>query len=195
MFTLIIASLDRKHNCMVALNTIITTAEHHVYRLMAKHALTMLRLSLGIVFVWFGLLKPFQASPAEQLVRETTAMLMAPAWFVSFLGFWEVAIGVCICFRATTRVALLLLFLHMPGTMLPLVLLPEVCWTHFPYGLTMEGQYIIKNLVLVSGAMIIGGTLHYHSAQQESQAQTSDHLNHQCSPCAEGEPQALSLQV
>jgi hypothetical protein len=57
------------------------------------------------------------------------------------------------------RVTLLLLFLQMPGTALPLVLLPEVTWTAFPYGLTMEGQYIIKNLALIGAALVLGGTV------------------------------------
>ncbi|MFT5623099.1 MAG: putative membrane protein YkgB, partial [Bacteroidia bacterium] len=49
------------------------------------------------------------------------------------------------------------LFVQMPGTFLPLVLLPEVCFTQFPLGLTLEGQYIIKNLILISAALVIGG--------------------------------------
>ena len=54
---------------------------------------------------------------------------------------------------------LLLLFLQMPGTFLPLVLLPGVCFTELPVGLTMDGQYIVKNLVLISAALVIGGTV------------------------------------
>ena len=57
------------------------------------------------------------------------------------------------------RATLLLLFLQMPGTALPLLLLPEVTWTAFPYGLTMEGQYIIKNLALIGAALVLGGTV------------------------------------
>jgi uncharacterized membrane protein YkgB len=56
-------------------------------------------------------------------------------------------------------VAILLLALQMPGTMLPLVLLPEVCFTQPPFGLTLEGQYIIKNLVLIGAALVVGGTV------------------------------------
>ena len=71
---------------------------------------------------------------------------------------WEsAAIGLGLLFRPLIRFALLLLFLQMPGTMLPLILLPDVCFTHFPFGLTLEGQYIIKNLILISAAIVIGG--------------------------------------
>ena len=69
------------------------------------------------------------------------------------------AIGITLCFRPLIRVALLLLFFQMPGTFLPLVLLPDVCFTDLPVGLTMEGQYIVKNLVLISAALVIGGTV------------------------------------
>ena len=57
------------------------------------------------------------------------------------------------------RTTLLLLFLQMPGTALPLVLLPEVVWTAFPYGLTLEGQYIVKNLVLIGAGLVLGANV------------------------------------
>jgi hypothetical protein len=57
------------------------------------------------------------------------------------------------------RLTILLLFLQMPGTALPLVLLPEVCWVNFPFVLTLEGQYIIKNLVIIGSALVIGATV------------------------------------
>ncbi len=79
------------------------------------------------------------------------------------LGVWEVLIGVCLLFRPTIRIALALLFLQMPGTMLPLVILPEVTFTSVPFGLTLEGQYIVKNLALVSAALVVGGTARLRS--------------------------------
>jgi len=57
------------------------------------------------------------------------------------------------------RLTLLLLFLQMPGTTLPLIILPEKVWTIFPYGLTLEGQYIIKNLVLISAGLVLGAAV------------------------------------
>ena len=62
-------------------------------------------------------------------------------------------------FRPLIRVALFLLFLQMPGTILPLFLLPEVCFTQIPFAPTLEGQYIIKNLILLSAAIAVGGTV------------------------------------
>ena len=123
---------------------------------MGRWGTPSLRVSLGIVFIWFGLLKPLGMSPAQELV-ERTVYWFDPAFFVPLLGWWEVAIGVCLLVRPLNRVAILLLFLQMPGTALPLVLLPEVCFTHMPFGLTLEGQYIVKNLVLISAGLVIGG--------------------------------------
>jgi uncharacterized membrane protein YkgB len=70
-----------------------------------------------------------------------------------------VAIGITMYYKPLIRVSIFLLFIQMPGTFLPLVLLPEVCFTKFPFGLTLEGQYIIKNLIIISSALVIGGTL------------------------------------
>ena len=119
----------------------------------------LLRFSVAIVFIWFGMLKVLGISPAQELVENTVYWFNNPADFVIILGVWEVLIGLTLCSRPLTRIALLLLFLQMPGTFLPLVLLPDVCFTDFPFGLTMEGQYIIKNLVLISAALVVGGTV------------------------------------
>jgi uncharacterized membrane protein YphA (DoxX/SURF4 family) len=126
---------------------------------MARYGLTILRLGLGIVFFWFGALKLFpDLSPAEDLVRETT-YFVDPDWFIPVLAIWEMAIGLGLIFGIFMRVTLLLLFLQMPGTALPLVIKPDLVWTEFPFGLTLEGQYIIKNLVLVGAGLVLGGTV------------------------------------
>ena len=125
----------------------------------------LLRYSLAVVFIWFGLLKPLGMSPAANLVARTVYWF-PPDIFIPILGWWEVAIGVCLLFRPLVRLALFLLFLQMPGTALPLVLLPDVCFSHFPYGLTLEGQYIIKNLTIISAAIVIGGTVRRDSGPE-----------------------------
>ena len=128
-------------------------------RWMANNALTIVRVGLGIVFFWFGALKLFPGmSPAEELVRNTI-YLVDPDIFIPILAIWEMAIGIGLISGRFMRATLLLLFLQMPGTALPLVVLPEVVWTHFPYGLTLEGQYIVKNLVLVGSALALGATV------------------------------------
>ena len=125
---------------------------------MDRHGLLLLRISLAVIFIWFGALKPFRISPADDLIQRTVYWF-DPDVFIPVLGVWEALIGVCLLFRPLIRVAILLLFLQMPGTFLPLVLLPEVCFTSAPWAPTLEGQYIIKNLVLISAAIVVGGTV------------------------------------
>ena len=130
-----------------------------ISKYMSTYGILLLRYSLAMVFIWFGLLKPLGISPAQELVENTVYWFDDKATFVNFLGWWEVVIGFTMCVRPLIRISIFLLFLQMPGTFLPLVLLPEVCFTDFPYGLTLEGQYIVKNLIIISSALVIGGTV------------------------------------
>lgn len=118
----------------------------------------LVRVALAIVFIWFGILKPLGWSVANELVTRTVYWV-DPGWFIPLLGWWEVAIGVCMLIRPLLRLAILLLFLQMPGTFLPLVLLPDICFVSVPWVPSLEGQYIIKNLVLISAAIVVGGTV------------------------------------
>lgn len=143
---------------MKATHIVVRRADQAIALWMRAHGVTFLRLSVAMVFIWFGLLKPLGASPATELV-ERTVYWVDPHWFIPFLGWWEVAIGVCMLWRPLIRVSIALLALQMPGTFLPLVLLPDICFVHVPWAPTLEGQYIIKNLVLISAAIVIGGTV------------------------------------
>lgn len=125
---------------------------------MQSHAPLLLRVSLGIVFFWFGMLKVFDIGPAKELVTHTMYWV-DPRWFYPVLGVWEALIGIGLVIRPLNRGAILLLFLQMPGTFLPLVLLPSVCFVRIPWEPTLEGQYIIKNLVLIAAAIAVGGTV------------------------------------
>lgn len=113
-----------------------------------------LRLSIGIIFVWFGILKPFGLSSAQELV-ENTIYFIPPKIFIPILGIWEVIIGLSLIIKRLNRLGILLLFMQMIGTFLPLIILPEVTWSGFLIP-TLEGQYIIKNLVLISSGLVIG---------------------------------------
>ena len=126
---------------------------------MSKWGLTLLRYSLGIIYIWFGALKPLGLSPAQELVENTVYWFENPKTFVPILGIWEVVIGITMIVKPLIRVSIFLLFIQMPGTFLPLVLLPEVCFTNFPFGLTLEGQYIVKNLIIISAALVVGSTV------------------------------------
>jgi uncharacterized membrane protein YphA (DoxX/SURF4 family) len=126
---------------------------------MARYGLLILRIGLGVVFLWFGALKLVpDLSPAEQLVRNTV-YFVDPDLFLPVLAVWEMAIGVGLIWGRFMRITLLLLFLQMPGTALPLLVLPQAVWTSFPFGLTLEGQYIVKNLVLIGAGLVLGATV------------------------------------
>lgn len=126
---------------------------------MRRYGPPVLHFALAVVFIWFGALKLWSTSPADELVRRTIYWV-SPDFFMPVLGIWEMAIGVCLAFPRLLRVGIALLFLQMPGTFLPMIILPEVCWVSFPFVLTMEGQYIVKNLVIIGSALVLGGQLH-----------------------------------
>lgn len=121
-------------------------------------SLPTLRISLGIIFIWFGALKPLGNSPANDVITKTVYWFN-PDIFIPILGIWEIAIGLCLLYAPFIRAGLFLLALQMPGTFLPLILLPEVCFVNFPFDLTLEGQYIVKNLVLIGAAIVVGSRL------------------------------------
>ena len=130
-----------------------------ITKFMSKWGITFLRYSLGVIYIWFGILKPFGLSPAQELVENTVYRFDNPKTFIPILGWWEVVIGLTMCIKPLIRVSIFLLFIQMPGTFLPLILLPEVCFNNFPFGLTLEGQYIIKNLIIISAALVVGSTV------------------------------------
>jgi uncharacterized membrane protein YkgB len=138
----------------------LTRADDYITRWISHHGVTLLRTSVGIVFFWFGVLKFFPAlSPAEDLAGRTisalTFGLIAPAVSVPVLGAWECAIGLGLITGRFLRATLIMMFGHMSGTVTPLFLFPHETWALFPYAATLEGQYIIKNLVLVSAGLVI----------------------------------------
>jgi uncharacterized membrane protein YkgB len=138
--------------------------DRHITDWMARHGIALLRVSLGVVFLWFGVLKFFPGlSPAQSLAARTINMLtfgLVPASVsVSVLALWECAIGIGLITNLFMRTTLLLLFVQMMGTITPIFLFPNEVFTVVPYAPTLEGQYIIKNIVLVSAGLVIGATV------------------------------------
>lgn len=133
-------------------------------RWMARYGIVILRVSLGVVFFWFGALKFFPGlSPAQDLATRTIERLsfgLIPAGAaLVLLAAWECAIGLGLIFGLLMRVTLLLLFLQMLGTITPVFFFPQEVFTRFPYAPTLEGQYIVKNLVLISAGLVLGATV------------------------------------
>lgn len=148
--------------------------DDRVARFLRRHGVRTLRWAIGIVFIWFGALKLVPGlSPAEKLVRNTV-YFVDPDLFYPILAMWEVLIGVLLLIRPAVRGALFLLALQMPGTFLPFVVLPEVCFSQWPFtspldlfALTLEGQYIVKNIVLIAAGLVVGGTVRRRSTPEQ----------------------------
>ena len=131
---------------------------------LARLGVPVLRIGLGVVFLWFGALKFFPgASPAETLAARTIEQLsggaIGPAVSLPVLATWESLIGLGLLAGRFMRATLFLLALQMLGTLTPLVIFPAETFATFPFAPTLEGQYIIKNVVLIGAAMVVGATV------------------------------------
>jgi uncharacterized membrane protein YkgB len=130
----------------------------------AANGISLLRISLGVVLFWFGALKFVPAeSPAAALAAATvgklTFGLLEDRSALLLLAVWETAVGIALVAGIYLRAAIGLLLLQMAGTLTPLVLFPSLTFTRFPFAPTMEGQYILKNLVLISATIVVGATM------------------------------------
>jgi len=131
---------------------------------MSGYGIPLLRISMGIVFFWFGFLKFFpDLSPAQDLATRTIEQLsfglIPPQVSILMLATWECLIGIGFLLGKFMRATLLLLFLQMLGAITPIFLFPGEIFSHIPYAPTLEGQYILKNIVLISAGLVIGATV------------------------------------
>ena len=114
------------------------------------------RFALFLVYFWFGILKLFNSSPAGPLAHALTAKTIGTQNFsLSFhiLGLVECLIGILFLFPKATRIVIPLLIIHLIIVCSPLLLVPNLAWSHFLVP-TLDGQYIIKNVII--GALAIG---------------------------------------
>jgi uncharacterized membrane protein YphA (DoxX/SURF4 family) len=122
----------------------------------------LLRWAIGINYFWFGMLKFFNGlSPAENLAKDTIRIItfgfIPDIVNLMLLAIWEVGIGVFFLSGYFTRFGAKAAIVHMIFTFLPLFFFPDVSFTqeHAPYGFTIVGQYIVKNLVFLAALIII----------------------------------------
>ncbi len=142
------------------MNDLVRTLDRRLTGWLDRNAVHALRVAMGVVFLWLGALKFVPGmSPAEGLIERTVDWIVDPAWFQPVLAAWESAIGLALVVNRFRRLTLLLLFAHMAGTFMPWIACPELVWTQFPFGWTLEGQYILKNLVLIAGGLTIASRL------------------------------------
>ena len=144
---------------MSAPRKILERLDQWMIRFMTAHGIRILRVSLGLVFFWFGWLKVIGKSPVAALVAQTVYWV-PPALFIPFLGAWEMLVGAGLCFAVALRLTLFLFWLQMAGTFLVLVLRPDIAFQGGnPLLLTTEGEFVIKNLILIAAGLVVGGTV------------------------------------
>jgi len=149
---------------MKSLDKLFASIDVRLTNWMAHYGILLLRVSLGLVFFWFGILKFFpDLSPAQDLATRTidvlTFGLIPTSVSILILAIWECVVGLGLSLGVFMRVTLLLLWLQMLGTITPIFLFPHEVFARIPYAPTLEGQYIIKNIVLISAGIVIGATV------------------------------------
>lgn len=126
----------------------------------AFRVMTLLQVSIGIVYVWFGALKFFpQLSPADQLAKDTISLLtfgLIPNTIsIILLAIWETSLGLLLVLGYWRSFVFYLLIVHMICTFLPLFFFVDLSFTQAPYGFTLVGQYIVKNIIIISAALVL----------------------------------------
>lgn len=112
----------------------------------------LLRSSLALVYVWFGALKLTGTSPAHDLVVHTLPWFSEEVVFMT-LGSAEILLGLFFLIPRWTAAVLWMFFVHMAGTFLPFVNGMDHVWSMGPAGLTLTGQYIVKNVVFIAAGI------------------------------------------
>jgi uncharacterized membrane protein YkgB len=135
---------------------IISRIDDRLIPLLRRWSIPVLRVSLAVVFIWFGALKVLDVTPVHELVASTVYWVDAD-WFVPALGVVELLVGLGLLLRVWLRLVLAVLFAQLLGTFLVFVLLPDVAFVGGnPLLLTTEGEFVVKNLVLLAAAMTVG---------------------------------------
>jgi uncharacterized membrane protein YkgB len=141
----------------VIAQTIEYTCDGSIVAALRRWSIPALRLALGLIFLWFGALKVLGVSPITPLLKQTYTFMSNPA-FTILLGVWEIMIGIGLMFRVAVRHTLFLLCLHLTGTFLAIWLAPSLFFSHRnPLMLTLNGEFVLKNLVLLTAGLAIAG--------------------------------------
>ena len=137
----------------------IDNIDKKIFEAFYKHGHHIHRVSLGLIFIWFGLLKPFGAKTTTSLLAHTI-YFFPPEYILPLLGWWEVAIGFTLLFAKLVKYSIILQFIRIPGTILAFFIHPEICFVDFPYVPSPEGQYLIKDIIILLAGIAIAGTVY-----------------------------------
>lgn len=134
--------------------------DDRLFILADKYGMKLLESSIGVIYLWFGILKFFpNYSPAEALAADTLDLLTLHLFdkqiLVWTLALAELLIGLALILKIKSKYVIWGLLVHMGGTFSPILFFPEQVFTHPPLGFSIVGQYIMKNLVIISAALVI----------------------------------------
>ena len=137
----------------------VASTDVRLLALLRRTSVPALRISLGVVFIWFGVLKVLDVSPVSELVARTVYWF-DPNLVVPALGIFEILVGGLLVLNRWLRLALALFAAQMVGTFLVFIVLPQVAFRDgYPLLLTVEGEFVLKNLVLLTAGMVVGSQL------------------------------------
>ncbi|MBX3364047.1 MAG: hypothetical protein KF866_04710 [Phycisphaeraceae bacterium] len=132
--------------------------DRRITRWMHRHGHRVERLGLGVVFMWFGMLKILGQESATSIIAKTV-YIGSPSVMVPALGVWEVLIGVCLMHRPLLRAGIALLMIRLPGTLLALAFRYDECFSGSVLTPTVQGQYLLKDAALLGAALVLGSTV------------------------------------
>ena len=137
--------------------SLVSHLDEFLLAILHRWSIPALRVAIGFVFIWFGTLKALGVSPVIDMIQQTYTFLPIHL-FVLTLGAWEILIGIGMISKRALRCTLILMCVHLTGTFAALCLAPS----HFflqriPFVLTADGEFVIKNMVLIAGGLVIGG--------------------------------------
>lgn len=139
--------------------------DQRVARWMARTGHPIERWLLGLLFVWFGALK-VAGQPSATSIIAKTIYLGDPAFTIPALGVWEVCIGLCLLIRPLLRLAIALMLIRLPGTLIALVVKFDECFSGSVFTPTIQGQYLMKDAALLCAALVLGSTVRARSKRQ-----------------------------
>jgi putative oxidoreductase len=153
---------------------VVRLVEQRIAALVRPYSLILLRMSLGVVFVWFGALKVAGATPVADLVAATVPW-MDRTWFVPLLGVIEMLLGIALFAGRRLTLVGFALAVHLAGTFLVLLMQPQVAFQDGnPMLLTTVGEFVVKNLVLISAGIVVASRHHAQQPISRAAADTAD---------------------
>jgi uncharacterized membrane protein YkgB len=139
------------------IQNLISNLDAFLVALLHRWSITALRVALGLVFLWFGALKILGVSPVEKLIHQSYPFLPLHQ-FMGILGIWEMLVGMGLFLRRGLRCTLILMWFHLTGTFLAVCLAPREFFSRgIPFFLTVDGEFVIKNMILIAAGLVIAG--------------------------------------